>query len=323
MEGAPLLACSDLRVSFPVRSRRFAWSKERVHALNGVSFALAPGETLGIVGESGCGKTTLGKCVVRLLKPTSGEIWFEGENLAHLRGAGLRRRRRRLQMIFQDPYSSLNPRQTVSAIVGEGLTIHGLASSPAERQERIATLLRDVGLDPSHASRYPREFSGGQRQRISIARALAVDPRLVVCDEPVSALDVSVQAQVINLLKDLQERHRVAYLFISHDLAVVEHISHRILVMYLGSVVETGLSNSVCCHPKHPYTQALLSALPTVDPSSQRERLLLPGDLPSPIHPPPGCPFHPRCPVVKSRCRTEAPMLRPLENGHSVACHLA
>ena len=321
MDAPPLLEVSGLRVCFPVKSHPFARKHQRVQAVNGVTFSLAEGETLGVVGESGCGKTTLGKAVVRLLTPTSGEIRFEEEDLARLRGSRLRAKRRHLQMIFQDPYGSLDPRMTVAEILGEGLKIHRLAPNRRERQERIEILLRAVGLEPSHAFRYPREFSGGQRQRISIARALAVDPRLVVCDEPVSALDVSVQAQVINLLHDLQEERRMAYLFIAHDLAVVEHISHRVLVMYLGRVVETGPAKAVCGSPKHPYTQALLSAVPSLDPSTKRKRLILPGELPSPIHPPKGCPFHPRCPVAEPRCEVEVPALEGIGEGRAVACH--
>jgi oligopeptide/dipeptide ABC transporter ATP-binding protein len=276
-----------------------------------------------LVGESGCGKTTLGRAVVRLVEPTSGSVVFEGEDIVALGGRELRRRRRRFQMIFQDPYSSLDPRLTVSDLIGEALDIHRLAADGAARRRRIDALLADVGLDPSHAVRLPHEFSGGQRQRIGIARALAVEPRLVVCDEPVSALDVSVQAQIVNLLRDLQREHGIAYLFVAHDLAVVKHISDRILVMYLGRIVESGDAKGVCRAPRHPYTRALLSAVPVVDPDSKRRRILLGGDVPSPIHPPGGCPFHPRCPVAEARCRTEAPPLREVAAGHRVACHLA
>ncbi len=319
----PLLEVDALKVHFPVNSGLLARAKDFVRAVDGVSFRIAPGETLGLVGESGCGKTTLGRAVIRLVEPTSGRILFEGEDLAGLRGRALRARRRRFQMIFQDPYGSLDPRLTVSDVIGEALDIHQLAPAEAVRRERIQALLRDVGLDVGHAHRYPHEFSGGQRQRIGIARALAVEPKLIVCDEPVSALDVSVQAQVVNLLQDLQREHALACLFIAHDLAVVRHISHRILVMYLGKVVEMGEAKAVCRQPKHPYTQALLSAVPVVDPASKRRRIVLSGEVPSPIHPPAGCPFHPRCPVAEARCGSEVPALRELSSGHSAACHLA
>ena len=319
----PLLEVKDLKVYFPVNGRLFARTREYVRAVDGVSFTLAAGETVGLVGESGCGKTTLGRAVIRLLEPTAGKILFEGEDLVRVRGSALRKRRRKFQMIFQDPYSSLNPRSTVQNIIGEAIDIHRLATDEATRQRRIKSLLKDVGLDPSHARRYPHEFSGGQRQRIGIARALAVEPKLIVCDEPVSALDVSVQAQIVNLLHELQKERGIAYLFVAHDLAVVRHLSQRIMVMYLGKVVETGPAAVVCSQPKHPYTQALISAVPVVDPDSKRARIILSGDVPSPIHPPGGCPFHPRCPVAEARCKVEVPQLRSLGNGQSAACHLA
>jgi len=318
-----LLEVKALKVHFPVSSRPFTRSKEFVRAVDGVSFSIGPGETVGLVGESGCGKTTLGRAVVRLIEPTAGQIIFEGEDLAPMRGSALRQRRRKFQMIFQDPYGSLNPRMTVENIIGEALDIHRLAASDAAQRQRVENLLEDVGLDRSHARRYPHEFSGGQRQRIGIARALAVEPKLIVCDEPVSALDVSVQAQIVNLLRALQAEHGMAYLFVAHDLAVVRHLSQRIMVMYLGKLVETGPAKVVCGEPKHPYTQALISAVPVVDPDSKRARIILSGDVPSPIHPPGGCPFHPRCPVAEARCKTEVPELRCLGNGHWAACHLA
>jgi oligopeptide transport system ATP-binding protein len=318
-----LLEVTGLKVHFPVNAGPFTRTKDCVRAVDGVSFTIAPGETVGLVGESGCGKTTLGRAVVRLVEPTDGQIVFEGEDLARLSGSALRWQRRKFQMIFQDPYGSLNPRATVGNIIGEALDIHRLAPNAAARRQRVESLLQDVGLDSSHAQRYPHEFSGGQRQRIGIARALAVEPKLIVCDEPVSALDVSVQAQIVNLLRDLQQEHGIAYLFVAHDLAVVRHLSRRILVMYLGRIVEAGEARTTCRSPKHPYTQALLSAVPVVDPDSKRQRIILVGDVPSPIHPPGGCPFHPRCPVAEARCKTDVPALREIGRGHWVACHVA
>ena len=318
-----LLEVRNLKVHFPVKHGVFSRVNAWVKAVDDVSLTVAPGETVGLVGESGCGKTTLGRAIIRLLEPTAGSVTFEGEDITTLEGAALRERRRRFQMIFQDPVGSLNPRMTVGQIIGEALDIHHLVADEAAREQRIGKLLKDVGLDPQHAQRYPHEFSGGQRQRIGIARALAVEPKLIVCDEPVSALDVSVQAQIINLLQDLQREHGLAYLFIAHDLAVVEHISHRVVVMYLGKVVESAVSKAIINAPKHPYTQALLSAVPVVDPDSKRQRIVLPGDVPSPINPPSGCPFHPRCPVADARCKTEVPALREVSAGHFAACHLA
>ncbi|KAF0180603.1 MAG: peptide/nickel transport system ATP-binding protein [Limisphaerales bacterium] len=318
-----LLEVRNLKVHFPVKHGVFSRVNAWVKAVDDVSLTVAPGETVGLVGESGCGKTTLGRAIIRLLEPTAGSVTFEGEDITTLEGAALRERRRRFQMIFQDPVGSLNPRMTVGQIIGEALDIHRLAADEQAREARIGKLLEDVGLNPQHAQRYPHEFSGGQRQRIGIARALAVEPKLIVCDEPVSALDVSVQAQIINLLQDLQREHGLAYLFIAHDLAVVEHISHRVVVMYLGKVVESAESKAIINAPKHPYTQALLSAVPVVDPDSKRQRIVLPGDVPSPINPPSGCPFHPRCPVAEARCKTEVPALREVAAGHFAACHLA
>ncbi len=318
-----LLEVQNLSVHFPLRTSSFKRAVESVRAVDGVSFSIRAAETVGLVGESGCGKSTLSRAVVRLIPPTGGKILFEGDDMASFSNSGMRSCRRRLQMIFQDPYGSLNPRMTASDSIGEGLDIHGLAQSSAAREAMIARLLEAVGLDSSHAGRYPHQFSGGQRQRIGIARALAVEPSLIVCDEPVSALDVSIQAQIINLLQDLQSKLGIAYLFVAHDIAVVEHISHRVLVMYLGRIVESGDAKAVCRSPKHPYTQALLSSVPVLDPDSKRPRIMLGGDVPSPIHPPSGCPFHPRCPVAESRCQTEAPKLREISEGRQVACHLA
>jgi oligopeptide/dipeptide ABC transporter ATP-binding protein len=319
-----LLEVQNLKVHFPVKRGVLRAARDFVKAVDDVSFSIAPGETLGLVGESGCGKTTLGRAIVRLVTPTAGRILFAGEDLATMSAGELRDRRRKLQMIFQDPYGSLNPRLTVEDIIGEALDLHGLVDSKIARAGRVADLLRSVGLDAAYAQRYPHEFSGGQRQRIGIARALAVEPKLIVCDEPVSALDVSVQAQIINLLQDLQQQHGIAYLFIAHDLAVVEHISQRVMVMYLGKIVELAEAREVIRAPKHPYTQALISAVPEVDPDSKRQRIILPGDVPSPIHPPGGCRFHPRCPVAeKPRCETESPELRDLGPRHRAACHLA
>jgi oligopeptide transport system ATP-binding protein len=319
-----LLEVRNLKVHFPVQHGVFSRVRAHVKAVDDVSFSLAPGETLGLVGESGCGKTTLGRAIVRLVEPTAGSVLFEGEDIAMMDGAELRARRRKFQMIFQDPFGSLNPRMTVEDIIGEALDLHELADGTAARRARITDLLQSVGLDTAYAQRYPHEFSGGQRQRIGIARALAVEPRLIVCDEPVSALDVSVQAQIINLLQDLQQQHGIAYVFIAHDLAVVEHISRRVMVMYLGKVVEMTEAKALLRAPKHPYTQALISAVPEVVPDSKRKRIVLAGAVPSPIHPPPGCRFHPRCPIAETpRCVAESPVLREMVPAHWAACHLA
>ncbi|HXR04260.1 MAG TPA: dipeptide ABC transporter ATP-binding protein [Verrucomicrobiae bacterium] len=319
----PLLEVKNLKVHFPVKHGLFSGVREFVKAVDDVSFSLEPGETLGLVGESGCGKTTLGRAIVRLVEPTAGSVLLNGEDITRMGGSLLRARRRKFQMIFQDPYGSLNPRMTVEQIVGEALDIHKLTDSKSAQQKRIAELLNAVGLDPIYAQRYPHEFSGGQRQRIGIARALAVEPDLIICDEPVSALDVSVQAQIINLLRDLQQQRGIAYLFIAHDLAVVEHISHRVMVMYLGKIVETADARTLIREPQHPYTQALISAVPEVDPETKRRRIVLPGDVPSPIHPPSGCPFHPRCPIAEERCRTEVPAFREVKKDRFAACHFA
>jgi len=318
-----LLEVKNLKVHFPVKHGMFSRAHEFVKAVDDVSFAIEPGETLGLVGESGCGKTSLGRAIVRLVEPTAGSVLLNGDDITGMGGSELRARRRKFQMIFQDPYGSLNPRMTVEQIVGEALDIHQLADSKFARQKRILELLQDVGLDPVYAQRYPHEFSGGQRQRIGIARALAVEPELIICDEPVSALDVSVQAQIINLLQDLQQQRGIAYLFIAHDLAVIEHISRRVMVMYLGKIVETAEVKALIRTPQHPYTQALISAIPEVDPETKRLRIILPGDVPSPIHPPPGCPFHPRCPIAEERCKTDVPQLREIASSHWAACLLA
>jgi len=318
-----LLKVKNLKVHFPVKPGLFSRVRESVKAVDNVSFSIAPGETLGLVGESGCGKSTLGRAIMRLVEPTAGEIFLGGEEITRMNGAELRSRRRKFQMIFQDPFSSLNPRMTVEEIVGEALDIHQLTDSRSARKKRIAELLAAVGLDAVYAQRYPHEFSGGQRQRIGIARALAVEPEIIICDEPVSALDVSVQAQIINLLRDLQQQRGLAYLFIAHDLAVVEHISRRVMVMYLGKIVELADAKTLIRGPQHPYTQALISAVPEVEPDSKRQRIILPGEVPSPIHPPGGCPFHPRCPIAEARCKTEIPLWREVSKNHFAACHLA
>jgi oligopeptide transport system ATP-binding protein len=318
----PLLEVRDLVKNFPVRRGWFAHHAEQVHAIDRISFEIAAGETLGLVGESGCGKSTTGRCILRLTEPTAGEIRFAGYDVTALSGAGLRALSRDMQIIFQDPYASLDPRMTVAAIVGEALIIHRLTQGRRAFEDRIVELLETVGLRADHMRRYPHEFSGGQRQRIGIARALAVSPRLIVCDEPVSALDVSIQAQVINLLEDLQQRFGLTYLFIAHDLSVVEHISTRVAVMYLGRIVESAPSAELYGRPQHPYTEALLSAVPIPDPTAKRRRIRLAGDVPNPIHPPPGCHFHGRCPYAEERCRREVPALREIAPGHSVACHL-
>ena len=317
-----LLEVRDLKTYFPIRKGMLRRTVGQVKAVDGVSFTIAPGETLGLVGESGCGKSTVGRSILRLLPPTAGEVMLNGSRIDNLPPAGLRSMRRELQVIFQDPYSSLSPRLKIGAIIAEPLRNFGLASRD-EIRERVRDLIAKVGLRPDAIDRYPHQFSGGQRQRIGIARALALNPKLIVCDEPVSALDVSVQAQVVNLLKDLQAELGLAYLFIAHDMAVVEHVSHRIAVMYLGKIVEIGESRQILAEPLHPYTQALLSAVPVPNPKLQRQRIVLKGDVPSPANPPTGCCFHTRCPYAFDRCLVEEPRLAEVRPGRSAACHLA
>jgi oligopeptide/dipeptide ABC transporter ATP-binding protein len=316
----PVLEVEALKKHFPVKSGFFG-ATEQVRAVDGVSFSIGEGETLGLVGESGCGKSTVGRAILRLIEPTSGAIRVAGQDITRLGNREMRPFRRELQIIFQDPFSSLNPRMTVGDIVGEPLSTHHLATGRAKR-ERVAQLFDRVGLSRAQMDNYPHQFSGGQRQRIGIARALALNPKLIVCDEPVSALDVSIQAQVINLLMDLQRELGLSYLFISHNLAVVEHISHRIAVMYLGRIVEYADKAAIFTRPGHPYTEALLAAVPVPDPKIRNTARALQGDVPSPVHPPSGCHFHTRCPYVVERCRVEPPLLREIAPGQHVACHL-
>jgi oligopeptide/dipeptide ABC transporter ATP-binding protein len=318
---APVLDVRDLKKHFPIHTGLLRREAGRVHAVDGVSFSIADGETLGLVGESGCGKSTVGRTVLRLVEPTAGSVRLDGTDITHLGKAELRPYRRRMQIIFQDPFSSLDPRMSAGDIVAEPLLVHGIARG-ADLKKRVADLFERVGLRKAQMGNYPHQFSGGQRQRIGIARALALKPKLIVGDEPVSALDVSIQAQVLNLMMDLQRELGLSYLFISHNLAVVAHISHRIAVMYLGRIVEIADKRKLFAQPLHPYTESLLLAVPVADPRLKRTRRVLQGDVPSPVNPPSGCHFHTRCPYAIDRCRVEAPALREVQPGHSVACHL-
>lgn len=322
MTESPLLEVRRLKKYFPIRGDLFSRKVARVHAVDDISFTIQRGETLGLVGESGSGKTTTGRSILRLVEPTSGEVVFEGKDVVGLDSKSLRQLRRDMQIVFQDPYAALDPRMTVDAIVSEGIVIHGLAKSRRERDEKVVHLLETVGLSADHMRRYVHEFSGGQRQRICIARALAVSPKLIVADEPVSALDVSIQAQIINLLEDLQTQFNLTYLFVAHDLSVVEHISTRVAVMYLGKIVEIAPAKELYGKPTHPYTEALLSAVPIPDPAIKRKRILLEGDVPSPVNPPSGCRFHTRCPLRKPECSEREQALKEISPGHWVACHV-
>jgi len=318
----PILQVKNLVKHFQISGGLFGGGAGIVKAVDGVSFEIHRGETLGLVGESGCGKTTTGRCILRLEPPTSGEVVFEGRDMSKLSDAGMRGLRRRMQVIFQDPYSSLNPRMTVGQIISEPLGVHGIVPDRAARAARVQDLLRHAGLLPAMARRYPHELSGGQRQRVGIARALAMEPSLIICDEPVSALDVSIQAQIINLLEELQAEFGLTYLFVAHDLSVVRHISDRVAVMYLGKIVEITDRKSLYEDPQHPYTKALLSAVPIPDPvvEARREHVVLGGEVPSPLNPPSGCVFHPRCPIAVAECRTTIPELREIKPGHQAAC---
>jgi oligopeptide/dipeptide ABC transporter ATP-binding protein len=320
-DGTPVLEVADLKKHFPVKKGVIRRTVGYVYAVDGVSFKVGEGETVGLVGESGCGKSTVARTVLRLLEPTAGTIRLTGHDITHLGKAALRPHRRDMQIIFQDPFSSLNPRMSAGDIVAEPLEVHGLVRGK-DKAERVAELFKQVGLSPAQMKSFPHEFSGGQRQRVSIARALALNPKLIIADEPVSALDVSIQAQVINLMMDLQREKKLSYLFIAHGLAVVEHISHRVAVMYLGKIVEYADKVTLFRQPLHPYTEALLAAVPVPNPKLKRARRHIGGDVPSPVNPPPGCAFHTRCPIAEARCRVEVPQLREVAPGHWVSCHL-
>ena len=315
-----LIQVKGLSKSFPIKGGLLSREVASVKAVQDVSFEIKRGETLGLVGESGCGKSTLGRCLIRLIEPTAGQVIFEGKDITNIEKEDLRALRRKMQIIFQDPYASLNPRMTVGSIISEPLEIHNLFDSKGDRLNRVKQLMELVGLRPEHINRYPHEFSGGQRQRIGIARALAVEPKFIVCDEPVSALDVSIQAQVINLLMDLQQKLGLTYLFIAHDLKVVEHISNRVAVMYLGRIAEIAESEELYRYPTHPYTKALLSAIPVPDPRGKEQRIILTGDVPSPINPPSGCFFNPRCPIAGDECRVTKPQLKTTRPNHETSC---
>lgn len=322
----PLIEIKNLKKLFPVQGGFFGRTTGHVHAVDDVSFSVQRGKTLGLVGESGCGKSTLGRSLLRLTEPSSGEVLYEGKNILKVSPSEMRALRRELQIIFQDPFSSLNPRMSIREILAEPFEIHGLFKNSAERREQVIALLREVGLNPEAADRYPHEFSGGQRQRIGIARALALKPKLIVADEPVSALDVSIQSQILNLMMDLRDKYGLSYIFIAHDLAVIEHISDEIAVMYLGKIVEHTSSKSLYARPLHPYTQALISSIPEPKVGLKKERKILHGDVPSPVNPPSGCRFHTRCPYAKEQCKREEPTLKNLgndQNQHWVACHFA
>jgi oligopeptide transport system ATP-binding protein len=315
-----LLRAENIVKRFPIHGGLFSQEIAAVKAVSDISFDIKKGETLGLVGESGCGKSTLGRCLIRLIEPTSGKIFFKDKEITHANGTELRELRKKMQIIFQDPYASLNPRMTIGAILEEPLVIHNLFKSEKDRLDRVQELVSLVGLRKEHLSRYPHEFSGGQRQRVGIARALAVGPELIICDEPVSALDVSIQAQVINLLMELQQKLGLTYVFIAHDLKVVEHVSHRVAVMYLGKIVEMADADELYKNPQHPYTKALLSAIPVPDPKPRAERIILTGDVPSPMNPPPGCHFNPRCPIASDFCKQQEPQLKETSSRHFVSC---
>ena len=322
--GEKLIEIKELKKHFPIKRGFLSRKVDMLKAVDGVSMDIFQGETIGLVGESGCGKSTLGRSILRLIEPTSGHVKMSGVDIMELRSSELRKQRRHMQIIFQDPYASLNPRMTIGNIIGEPLSIHRLVKTKKDKQDEVVQLLDEVGLRADMINRYPHEFSGGQRQRVGIARAIALKPKFIVCDEPVSALDVSIQAQIINLLSDLQKKLKLTYLFISHDLKVVEYISDRVAVMYLGELVEVAQSEDLYKDPKHPYTQALLSAIPVPDPKAKQKRIVLKGDVPSPVAPPPGCPFHTRCHYnIVNDCKVVHPPLREIEPGHWVSCHLA